>query len=95
VKAAKADMEAAETKSDTRSEVEKCDWQPSDDTPQQSPPAAAIKPARQSPSNTNASAGGDSARNPGSHWQPPVNNILENKPQSVPFAWGYFGVSGR
>jgi hypothetical protein len=95
VKAAKVDMEAAETKSDRRSEVKKCDWQPSNNTPQQSPPAAAIKPARQTPSSTNASAGGNGAQTPASHWQPPVNNILENKSQSVPFSWGYFGVSGR
>jgi hypothetical protein len=77
-------------------DVKKCGWQQPDDVPPR--PTAAADTARrtlQSQPTTNDHASAGSVKKPGSHSPPSTYEALASKPEPVPFAWGYFGASGK
>jgi hypothetical protein len=77
-------------------DVQNCNWQQPDDMPSQpARPADTAKPAPQRRPATRDLSAAESTKNPGS---PPARFAvvaLPDKPPPEPFAWGYFGASGK
>ena len=77
-------------------DVQKCNWQQSDDTASQSTPATdppQPEPRRQPITPAAPNAGNAKAAEP--HLPPSANDVSVSKSPPVPYPWGYFGASGK
>ena len=91
-----ADSESNLTENTVAAGVQKCNWQQPDDVPSRSEPTVDAPEGTPRRGHVTRGFGSGSAENSESHAIPPANATPPSSiPQPVPYAWGFFGASGR